>query len=147
MTQQIQPQSEIQLGGEEFLSIGHEVGQRKCILVNPSDRDWTSQKFVLWFGACGTTRLVCWANSYQDAFDESIDWIVENAPGLLCDESVNEEYNSAIAEGLSIEDAMERAEQDTTTGGNCGNRVNSWENGIALDNPTRKEFTDFVLGL
>lgn len=38
-------------------------------LVNPHDRNWTSSRFVLAFGAYGWTVLVCWANSLEDALD------------------------------------------------------------------------------
>lgn len=109
------------------------------IPINANDRSWTHHRYILWFGAYGTTRLMVWANSLDDALNECIDWIVDNAPGLLCDEQVEEEYKAALAEGLSEEEAMERAELDTTCGGNCGNHILSYEWGIVAEDPTRAE--------
>lgn len=117
---------------------------RNVILVNPSDRGWTRHRYVLWFGDCGTTYLMIWANSLDDALDESVDWIAEHAPGYLADESVHEEYNRLIAEGKSEDEAREEAEMDTVTGGNAGNYLNSWEWGLALENPTRQELDEFL---
>jgi len=107
--------------------------------VNGSDRSFTSSRFILWFGAYGTTRLMVWADHLQDALDESIDWIAENAPGLLCDDRVAEEYAEARRDGLSEEKAAERAEVDCTIGGNAGHYLPSWEWGIVAENPTREE--------
>ena len=103
--------------------------------VNGSDREFTSSRFVLWFGACGSTRLMVWANHLDDAFDVAVDWIVEHAPGLLCDDQVAEEYDRGIAAGLSEEQAIEQAEVDTSCGGNAGNYVASWEWGILAEDP------------
>jgi len=114
----------------------------KIEIVNPNDSDWTKHRYILWFGACGATYLMVWANSLDDALDEAIDWCVEHAPGLLCDDQVNEAYNAALEEGKSEEEAMEIAEMDVTTGGNYGNHVLSWEWGIAVENPTRQQILE-----
>jgi hypothetical protein len=119
----------------------------EVIPVNGSDRDWTHHRYILWFGAYGWTRLMVWANSLDDALDECVDWIVEHAPGLLADETVQDEYKcelaEAVAEGLdeesAAERAQERAEVDTTCAGNCGHYLNSWEWGILAEDPTRAE--------
>lgn len=108
-------------------------------IVNPGDRSWTRHRYILWFGAYGWTRLMVWANSLEDALDEAIDWISVNAPGLLADEQVAEAYREAIARGLSDEEAQQEAEIDTTSGGNCGNYLNSSEWGIVAEDPTRAE--------
>ena len=117
---------------------------RDVILVNPSDRDWTRHRYVLWFGGCGVTNLMIWANGLEDALDEAVDWIAEHAPGYLADESVHEEYNRLIAEGKSEDEAREKAEADTTIAGNAGNYLHSWEWGLTLENPTRKELDEFL---
>lgn len=111
--------------------------------INSTDRDWTKGRYLLAFGAYGDTRLLVWANSLEDALDECVDWIVENEPGLLADEQVREEYERAIAEGLSEEEAQERAEVDTICAGNYGNYLNSWEWSIVFENPTRAELLEF----
>ena len=126
-----------------FMISGESYGS-KIVLVNPSDRDWTRQRFVLWFGAYGSTNLMVWANSLDDALDECVDWIAEHAPGLLCDEQVAESYREALAAGKSEEEAMEEAEMDMTSAGNCSNYLASWEWGIALENPTREDLDAYL---
>lgn len=118
--------------------------------INASDRDWTRHRYILWFGAYGDTRLMVWANSLDDALDECIDWIADNAPGLLADEQVEEAYKEALAEalaeGLDQEEAEERAQDeamvDTTCGGNCGHYLLSWEWGILAEDPTRADILE-----
>ncbi len=113
--------------------------QANIIPVNGSDRSFTSHRYVLWFGAYGTTRLMVWADHLEDAFDESVDWIVDNAPGLLCDEQVNEAYQEAEARGLTHDEAFEDAMSDVSMGGNAGHCVLSYEWGIVAEDPTRAE--------
>lgn len=107
----------------------------KLTIVNPWDRDQTTGQWLICLGAYGDTRLVIWADGADSALDEAIDWAVDHAPGLLADESVAEEYNRAIAEGLSEDEAQERATVDTTSGGSCGHYINSWE--WAIDEANR----------
>ncbi len=107
--------------------------------VNGSDLDWTDHRYILWFGAYGTTRLMVWADHLQDALDVAIDWIAEHAPGLLCNDAVADAYREAIAAGKSEEDAIEDAEIDTSCGGNAGDRILSYEWGILAEDPTRAE--------
>jgi|SRR5579885_1392820 len=111
-------------------------------VINFSDRHWTRHRYVLCFGAYGWTKCLVWANSLDDALDECVDWIADNAPGLLCDDQVNEEYHRAIAEGKSEEEAQEEATIDTTCAGNNGHYLLSWEWGICAEDPTTKEIHD-----
>lgn len=108
------------------------------MILNPHDRDWTKHRFVLWFGACGTTRILVWANGLEDALDECVDWLAENAPGHLCDDMVKEEYGSAIADGHTEEEAIAEAEADTTL---CdgGHYLLSYEWGIHCEDPSRED--------
>lgn len=108
-------------------------------IINPTDRDWTSSRFVLCFGAYGWTKLAVYANHLEDALDECIDWIAEHAPGLLCNDAVAEAYSEALAEGATEEEAYETSLEDVTTGGNCGDHILSYEWGIVAENPTRAE--------
>lgn len=97
-------------------------------------------------GAYGWTSVLVWADHLEDALDECIDWVAENAPGLLADESVREEYDRLAKErGLSPESGEEEwetvrteAESDTTHGGNCGHYLLSWEVQV-YENPSREE--------
>jgi hypothetical protein len=111
--------------------------ERKVVAVNT--RDDGSQRFILWFGAYGTTYLMVWANHLEDALDECIDWLADNAPGHLVDDQVNEDYAAAIAAGKSEEEAIEEAESDTTSGGNAGHYILSHEWGIVRENPSRAD--------
>ena len=111
-------------------------------VVNANDRSWTRNSYLLAFGAYGNTLLLAYANSLDVALDECIDWLVENEPGHIIDDQVNEEYQAAIAEGLDEEEAMERAEEDTTSGGNAGNHINSSEWTIVAENPTPEQLAE-----
>jgi hypothetical protein len=112
------------------------MGQ-EVIIVNGHDRNWTSGRYVLAFGAYGWTVLMVWANSLEDALDEAVDWIAEHEPGLLADEEVADEYRRLVAEGMPEEEAAEEAAVDTTCAGNAGHYLHSWEWSIVAENPTR----------
>jgi hypothetical protein len=122
----------------------------KIIPINFSDRHWTSNRFILCFGAYGDTRLMVWANHLEDALDECVDWISENAPGLLCNDEVNESYReelgrliaSGIDEDEASREAWDMATQDVTTAGNAGDHILSYEWGIVAENPTREQIRE-----
>ena len=109
------------------------------IILNPSDKDWTRHRYILWFGACAPTKMLVWANSLEDALDECVDYMEERLPGLLADEMVEEEYQRGLEAGLDEEAAREAAETDTTSAGNHGRYLLSWEWGIHAEDPTRAE--------
>lgn len=115
---------------------------RKITMINRKERYLSA--YVLAFGAYGSTQLLVYAGSLEDALDECVDWIAENAPGLLCDDMVNAEYRLAIAEGCSEDDAHERATADMTCAGNCGNYIASWEWAIVLDRASPREISAYV---
>lgn len=106
-------------------------------IINPTDSAFTANRYILSFGTYGCTNLLVWADHLQDALDECIDWLVDNAPGLLCDDAVNEAYQEAIDLGETEERAQEIAEEDTTAGGNCGNHIMSDEWALHSENPNR----------
>lgn len=108
-------------------------------IVNPDDETWTRSRFIMQFGPYGDTLLMVWADHLQDALDESIDWLVEHEPGLLCDGEVANAYCDAIAEGHTRDDAYEISLQDVTIGGNCGNCIASHEWGVRAENPSRAD--------
>jgi hypothetical protein len=114
-------------------------GTNTLHLVNSGDSGWTRHTYVLAFGAYGWTRLFVWANNLQHALDEAIDWLVENAPGHIVDDQLQEDYEAFLADGLSEEEAQEKAEEDTTCGGNCGNRILSHEWSILAEDPTAED--------
>lgn len=88
-----------------------------------------SENFLVWGDHDG---------DYDDVLDEVADYCEEHAPGLFCDEQVHETYREAIAEGLSEEDAMQRAEEDTISCASGNHYFIAHE--IAFnENPTREE--------
>ncbi len=110
-------------------------------IINPSDRGsgrYKTQAWILHFGAYLSKNCLVYADHLEDAFDIAVDWIAENAPGLLMDDQVEEAYKEAIAEGKCEERAREIAEMDMTIAGNCGHYVASWEWGIT-ECPTREQ--------
>jgi len=123
--------------------------ENPIIPINASDRAWTRHRYILWFGAYGSTRLMVWANSLEDALDECVDWIADHEPSLLADEAVESEYRSHLAEladcgcdpedEQTIERAQDYAERDTLSAGNAGHYLNSREWGILAEDPTRAE--------
>lgn len=114
------------------------------VLVNPSDRDWTKHRYVLWFGAYGSTRLMVWANSLEDGLDAAVDWIVDHAPGLLSDDEVEAAYEEALSLGSDEENAQRIATVDKTCAGNASNYLNSWEWGIVCEDPTRAQLEELL---
>ena len=130
---------------------GRESGRldNQIHVVNPVESNWTKRRFLLCFGAYGWTKLLVWANRLEGALDEAIDWIADNEPGLLCDEQVEEDYREALARlteerpdedpDVLEKEAREEAEEDTTCGGNYGNRILSYEWGIIAEDPTRAQ--------
>ena len=116
----------------------------KFVAVNSTDRDWARHRYLLAFGAYGETRLLVWANSLDSALDECVDWLADNNPGILADDSVREEYERGIAEGMSEEASRARAEVDTTCAGNCGHYLSSWEWSVVFEDPTRAELLELM---
>jgi hypothetical protein len=117
---------------------------KDLVIVNGTDRDWTRGRYVLWFGEISPHYLMVWANGLDSALDKAVDWVADNAPGLLADESVAEEYQAAIAEGLEPEAAFEKASVDTTCAGNNGHYLLSWHWGILFENPSRVEIKSWL---
>jgi hypothetical protein len=111
----------------------------KLVAINSGDKAWTRKRWILWFGATGSTYLLVWANSLDDALDECVDWIADRAKGLLADSEVNDEYNRLVAEGIDEEEAQQQAEVDTTQAGNEGHYLHSREWGIYAENPSREQ--------
>ncbi len=107
------------------------------VSVNPTDSHWTRHRYILAFGAYGWTKLLVWANSLDDALNEAIDWLVDNAPGHIVDDQVQEAYDEAIAAGMSDDKAAEVSTADCTSGGNCGNYILSYEWCVVSEDPPR----------
>lgn len=110
------------------------MGRLTWVNQTSFDMDWTR-----WVLRMGENRLVIYAESLEDALDEAIDWAVANAPGLIVDDEVREEYARLLKERLAEKgfpdesllsdqekwDLEEEAADDTTQGGNASNRISS----------------------
>lgn len=118
----------------------------RIVIVNPNDRNWTPHRYVLWFGAYGSTYLAVYAKGLDTALDIAVDYLAEHFPGFLATKEVNEEYTRLIATGMSEEQAMEGATADMTCAGNCGDYLPSWEWGIISENMPRAAFLALASG-
>lgn len=113
-------------------------------LVNPDARDWTQHRYVLALGAYGWTKVIVWANSLEDALDETVDWAREHAPGLLANDERDDAYREAIASGLSEHEAWEESLVDLTIAGNYGDAIRSDEWHIVSEDPSREEMLEIL---
>lgn len=60
-------------------------------IINPENRETgrsrcrhrSTKRYVLWFGACGSTYLMVWERSLEDALETCAEWLADNAPGLI----------------------------------------------------------------
>lgn len=143
--------------GEDYSS----GGLIPIVLVNPNDRGWTRHRYVLSLGVYGWTRLMVWANSLGDAFDEAADWAEDHSPGLFCDDHVKEEYDLLIAARVCPfaasrpdlactndeepcerchETALQEAEVDTFTAGNHSRHIASHDGiNLVAEDPSRED--------
>lgn len=119
------------------------VGEHTLYLINPAERDYTRHRFVLWFGQIGTIYASVWADNLDDGLEIAGDWLKEYAPGMLCDEIVQEEYERLIEAGYTEEEAQDVAVEDTLQLEN-GSYLASWDWGIVMEDPTRAQLVEFV---
>lgn len=145
--------------------------QAPLVIVNPEDREpphrspyvRDTNRYVLSFGAYGTTHLMVWGRSLEDALETAAEWLAENAPGhimpawgkehtALVKEACEERgLPWPIPEGVDPEDAgylaaQEDAENDLT----CteSGYLTSYEWFITLDeHATRADVKEFIVSL
>lgn len=131
---------------------------RSVYLANPTDRHYTSHRFVLWFGAYGTTNVMVWADSLDDAIEVAAEFLADHAPGHITP-NWGEEHKALVAEVCSekgiefpagfdaLEDEAryaicEQAEADLTL--TESGFLTSHEWGIQLEDPTRADLDQFL---
>ena len=122
------------------------MGMAKINVANPSDKGFWGHSFLLCFGAYGDTMVLAYADHLEAALDECVDWLAENAPGLLCDDEVNDEYARVLAETGDEEAAMEAAEVDVIRAGNAGNCLHSWEWFVRSEDPSKERLIAIAKG-
>lgn len=120
-------------------------------VANASDKSWSRNSFLLWFGACGPTRVLVYADGLDDALEIAADWLADNAPGHLVS---NDEHDQLCKEACEDADlawpppndwceskeyteAIESAEADLTY--TESGWITSYEWGICAENPTKHE--------
>lgn len=119
----------------------------KINIANPSERAFQRNSFLFWFGAYGSTYVLAYGAHLEDALESAVDWIVDNEPGHLMDDEVQEAYERAIAEGKDEEEAIEEAEMDMTGFGHSGmHYLASWEWGIVVESPTKSQLIEIYRG-
>ncbi len=118
-------------------------------IINPENRETgryaSTNRYVLWFGACGATYLMVWERSLDDALETCAEWLADNAPGLIeahDSEHLQELYQEACEElfpGIAESDledeqrweAQEQATADMTY--TESGYLTSYEWGIVFD--------------
>jgi len=132
------------------------MSSRVIHVVNPVERSWTRHRYVLWFGACGPTLLMVWANSLDDAIEECGAWLAEHAPGHIVSEGQHTALCREACEDAELAwppphdwcdepeytKAIESAEADLTYT-EAGWLV-SYEWGIWFEDPTRAQLMAFA---
>lgn len=139
-------------------------------VVNPSDRDYQSHRFVLSFGAVGTTHLLVWGN-LDDALETAAEWLCEHAPGHVmlkghgkdkrdpqldelmaetCEEiglawPIPDDIDGGSDEMQPYWDAEQKAFADLTECEDC--YLTSYEWSITLEDPSRKRLKAFIASL
>lgn len=132
------------------------------VIVNPDQRDWARHRYVLWFGAYASTRLMIWANSLESAIEDAAEWLAEHAPGHLMAPN-SPEYIDLLRDACKdhgiewdpdrfyggidseIEAVIQDAEADLTY--TESGYLTSYEWGICLEDPTREDLASFVASL
>lgn len=122
------------------------------VIANPCDFTWHNNLYLMWAGAYGTDRAYVWADSFDSAFEEFVEWLDNNkncAAFYTLDESDFKEAanNLNIAwkptwpdhQDPDFEPVWEEAESDLTVLGwstfKCGDYLISheWGGGDAMD--------------
>lgn len=122
----------------------------KIDIIN--NRSYHEHWFVFAFGHGSSHLVLAFGDHFEDAFDEAGDWLEDNAPGLLANESIQEEYKRLEKAKLDevgrdlyedeIEKLQEEAEVDTTPIGGHGSYVNSDEWTIVAEDPTYEQLLE-----
>jgi hypothetical protein len=132
----------------------------QLVLVNPSDKSWTRHRYVLSFGAVGTTHLLVWGNGLDDALEEAAEYLADNAPGHimrhdsdelgeLLNEAMGElypQYDSFEALTSELQWACEEKATADLTHTEAG-YLTSYEWFVTLEDPTRAELKAFIASL
>lgn len=112
-------------------------------------RNMYDQRVVLTFGAYHSTLVLAFGH-VEDALEDAASWLADNEPGHFATDAVNETYNETYAERIkagddeetAIEAAREESEEDCTY--TESGWLNSWEWGIARENPTRADLLELM---
>lgn len=123
---------------------------RNIIVVNPNDRSFTRNRYLLWFGQFSPTFLLVYANSLEAALDEAVDeYLSEHEPASVVDHEEQKELleEAAAEHGEDYEFVTEEAFADLTPAGGHGEYIVSYEWGIVAENPTKEQLIEFHRGV
>lgn len=125
--------------GEGPEELDHDGAKEAPIVGSPGCKRYSENLYLMWAGY--GTKLFVWADSFESAFEEMVEWLDDNAPGCLTrinwDEAAQDAgYESwADAEAKLDEDELEElrqsAESDLTVVGHTtltnGDAIASYE--------------------
>ena len=115
----------------------------KIHVANPHEKQWTNNKFVLWFGAYGATHILAYGQ-LEEALEAAAEYCVEQGWfGLVTphdSKAAKEMFADARDELGPVADESEVFEHamidHTYTESGV---IASWEWGITIENPTKAD--------
>ncbi len=155
MTPKIKPRDD---NGRLCIGVKDSSFGRLVYLVNPEDASWTKHRFIMWFGAYGSTNLSIWSNSLDDAIETAGEYIAKHWPGMIM-KDWGDEHKELVREACTesgvdfpagfdaLEDEAkwkicETAEADLTR--TESGFLTSYEWGLNLEDPSRAELDEFL---
>jgi hypothetical protein len=74
-------------------------------IANAGNVSFAKGLYLMWAGeSYSATQVYVWANSFEDAFEELVEWLDENAPGrLVSHETAKEALDAYLAEHPEID--------------------------------------------
>lgn len=114
--------------GEGPEALDFDGAKEAPIVGSAGCRRYSENLYLMWAGAYGDTKLFVWADSFDSAFEELVEWLDDNAPGCLSKSSeiladMDDDDRAAAEESGEIPDHTTIG-HTTLTHGDC---IASWE--------------------
>lgn len=121
----------------------YRIGKRPIHVANPHEKEWVGdgaydeRRWLLWFGQMGTTNVLVYARSLEDALEEAAAFLAERFPGHFVEPE--------------MEDGSTHDCPDAKEGFPCtcdltyteSGYLEGWEWGISIENASRKDLVRF----